>query len=296
MFQSAHVGEEQYHLIDAAAELGRSELAAQFMALLGGNPFPRKKWAIPYREFEELCLARSREREAERESAAQPPDTEEKEPPCPAAPKKKASRGGIVSACVAVALLCGCIFAYPRWDGVPRGNARQKTQTEASGGKTASEKISAANTATAGNTATASRQTEKERYSGSLPVEGMPVRCLKYTSLGEPDNRLDCKNFDKLETHRKYFHVYWYDENGETIAAGMCAQWEGDEEFMLKSFSQYYPRLSSKGQTFVSGNSADTGAGSGHSLREDYGDPEDLYEDGGYDDIDEAWDEWEARR
>ena len=37
----------------------------------------------------------------------------------------------------------------------------------------------------------------------------------------------------------------------------------------------------------------DTGAGSGHSLREDYGDPEDLYEDGGYDDLDEAWDEWE---
>lgn len=46
-------------------------------------------------------------------------------------------------------------------------------------------------------------------------------------------------------------------------------------------------------QTFNYGGSTDTGPGSGHSLREDYGDPEDLYEDGDYDDLDEAWDEWE---
>lgn len=38
VFQSAYVGEEQYHLIDMASELGRSALAAQFMALLDGNP------------------------------------------------------------------------------------------------------------------------------------------------------------------------------------------------------------------------------------------------------------------
>lgn len=47
-------------------------------------------------------------------------------------------------------------------------------------------------------------------------------------------------------------------------------------------------------QTFnYGGSSTDTGPGSGHSLREDYDDPEDLYEDGDYDDLDEAWDEWE---
>ena len=39
----------------------------------------------------------------------------------------------------------------------------------------------------------------KDKYSGKLPVEGMPVSCLKYTSLGEPDKRLNCKNFEKLE-------------------------------------------------------------------------------------------------
>ena len=47
-------------------------------------------------------------------------------------------------------------------------------------------------------------------------------------------------------------------------------------------------------QTFnYGGGSTDTGPGSGYSLREDYDDPEDLYEDGDYDDLDEAWDEWE---
>ena len=131
------------------------------------------------------------------------------------------------------------------------------------------------------------------QYSGKLPVEGMPMKALSYTSLGAPDKELKCKNFEKLEPNRKYINVYWYDDSGELIAAGMCAQWEGDSEFVLKSFSQYYPTQPYEGQTFHSGSATDTGSGSGQSLREDYGDPEDLYEDGDYDDLDEAWDEWE---
>ena len=130
------------------------------------------------------------------------------------------------------------------------------------------------------------------QYSGKLPVEGMPMKALSYTSLGAPDKELKCKNFEKLEPNRKYINVYWYDDSGELIAAGMCAQWEGDSEFVLKSFSQYYPTQPYEGQTFHSGSATDIGSGSGQSLREDYGDPEDLYEDGDYDDLDEAWDEW----
>ena len=133
-------------------------------------------------------------------------------------------------------------------------------------------------------------QSLKDQYSGKLPVEGMPVSCLKYTSLGEPDKRLNCKNFEKLEQNRKYFNVYWYDENGEMIAAGMCAQWKNDSEYMLKSFSQYYPSGSNKGQTFNYGN----GGNNSGSIRDDYDNPEDLWEDNQdwYEDEDEAWDEW----
>ena len=134
-------------------------------------------------------------------------------------------------------------------------------------------------------------QSLKNQYSGKLPVEGMPVSCLKYTSLGEPDKRLNCKNFEKLEQNQKYFNVYWYDGNGEMIAAGMCAQWRDDSEFMLKTFSQYYPSGSNKGQTFHYGN-GDNNSG---SIRDDYDNPEDLWEDNPdwYEDEDEAWDEWE---
>ena len=133
-------------------------------------------------------------------------------------------------------------------------------------------------------------QSLKDQYSGKLPVEGMPVSCLKYTLLGEPDKRLNCKNFEKLEQNQKYFNVYWYDENGEMIAAGMCAQWKNDSEYMLKSFSQYYPSGGNNGQTFNYGNG---GSNSG-SLRDDYDNPEDLWEDNQdwYEDEDEAWDEW----
>lgn len=134
-------------------------------------------------------------------------------------------------------------------------------------------------------------QSLKDQYSGKLPVEGMPVSCLKYTSLGEPDKRLNCKNFEKLEQNQKYFNVYWYDGNGEMIAAGMCAQWRDDSEFMLKTFSQYYPSGSNKGQTFHYGN-GDNNSG---SIRDDYDNPEGLWEDNQdwYEDEDEAWDEWE---
>ena len=134
-------------------------------------------------------------------------------------------------------------------------------------------------------------QSLKDQYSGKLPVEGMPVSCLKYTSLGEPDKRLNCKNFEKLEQNQKYFNVYWYDGNGEMIAAGMCAQWRDDSEFMLKTFSQYYPSGSNKGQTFHYSN-GDNNSG---SIRDDYDNPEDLWEDNPdwYEDEDEAWDEWE---
>ena len=133
-------------------------------------------------------------------------------------------------------------------------------------------------------------QSLKDQYSGKLPIEGMPVSCLKYTSLGEPDKRLNCKNFEKLEQNQKYFNVYWYDGNGEMIAAGMCAQWRDDSEFMLKTFSQYYPSGSNKGQTFHYGN----GGNDSGSIRDDYDNPEDLWEDNPdwYEDEDEAWDEW----
>ena len=73
----------------------------------------------------------------------------------------------------------------------------------------------------------------------------------------------------------------------------MIAQRE-EFEAQLAAYQAQQQQKPKPPQTFnYGGGSTDTGPGSGHSLREDYGDPEDLYEDGDYDDLDEAWDEWE---
>ncbi len=286
ILQSAYVGAEQYHLIDAAAESGRPELMARFMAALGGNTFPRKKWEVPYQEFEELCAARSRETVSEQENTEKISDAEKTDMPRAVSAERKKSSSGVIIAFAVLVMLCVGIFASLRWNTTVQSHdnpvppTTNSTDLKTQNSRVNKEKVDA-------------QQTEKERYSGKLPVEGMPVRCLQYTTLGAPDKRLDCKNFDRLELGQKYFNVYWYDENGEIIAAGMCAQWKNDSEFMLKSFSQYYPGQKGETQTADSGNFSDTGPGSGASLREDYDDPEDLYEDGDYEDLDEAWDEWE---
>ncbi len=67
MFQSACVGEEQYHLIDAA-ELRRSEMAAQFMALLVKIPSHGRNRRSPIERLMS-CASRNCEREADEAAA-----------------------------------------------------------------------------------------------------------------------------------------------------------------------------------------------------------------------------------
>lgn len=49
----------------------------------------------------------------------------------------------------------------------------------------------------------------KKLYGGKLPIEGMPVSCLKYTSLGEPDEEVKCRDFDRLEEDHRSIKLYW---------------------------------------------------------------------------------------
>lgn len=98
------------------------------------------------------------------------------------------------------AMLCVGIFAGIRWNNGSQSNDPPPPTTQRADVKTKDR----------GSTSKAeTRQAEKERYSDKLPAEGMPVRCLQYTTLGAPDKRLDCKNFDRLELGQKYFNVYW---------------------------------------------------------------------------------------
>ena len=135
-------------------------------------------------------------------------------------------------------------------------------------------------------------QSLKDQYSGKLPVEGMPMSCLKYTSLGSPDKTEKCRGFDNLVEEKRSYTVYWYDSEGRIQAAGHCFKGKHYEEYMLISFSYYdYSISNSFGHNSTSDNSSDNG---GSSLRNDYDNPEDLWEENQdwYEDEDEAWDDW----
>ena len=135
-------------------------------------------------------------------------------------------------------------------------------------------------------------QSLKDQYSGKLPVEGMPMSCLKYTSLGSPDKTEKCRSFDNLVEEKRSYTVYWYDSEGRIQAAGHCFKGKHYEEYMLISFSYYdYSISNSFGHNSTSDNSSDNG---GSSVRNDYDNPEDLWEENQdwYEDEDEAWDEW----
>ena len=134
-------------------------------------------------------------------------------------------------------------------------------------------------------------QSLKDQYSGKLPVEGMPMSGLKYTSLGEPDKEEKCRDYDRIVEERRSISIWWYGSDGKILAAGTCFKHKGDSEFMLYSFSYYDPTISdNKGRTFNYGD----GSGYSGSIRDEYDSPEDLWEENRdwYEDEDEAWDEW----
>ena len=133
----------------------------------------------------------------------------------------------------------------------------------------------------------------KKLYGGKLPVEGMPVSCLKYTSLGEPDEEVKCLDFDRLEEDHRSIRLYWYTDEHKLLASGLCFKHKNDSEYMLYSFGYFDPKKSSRddknGESNGNGGTIPWGG-----VREDYDNPEDLWEDnpGDYEDEDEAWDEW----
>lgn len=80
---------------------------------------------------------------------------------------------------------------------------------------------------------------KKAIYENDIPVEGMPVSCLKYTLLGSPDKTEKCEDYDKLEGEHKRKSLYWYDDEGNLMAVGICFKLENDAEEMLYGFDYY---------------------------------------------------------
>ncbi len=152
----------------------------------------------------------------------------------------------------------------------------------------------------------AEKKAEEERRASGIPYVGMAEREINSTrQLGKAGYAGTDSDYVK-GSDGKYFRdtwqVYaWYNTDGNIVFKACCRDgvvtsvekylkdscWSGDK--LLVKLGPFKPQTFHYG----GGSSKDDGAGGGHSLRDDYDSPEDLFEDGDYDDLDEAWDEWE---
>ena len=138
-------------------------------------------------------------------------------------------------------------------------------------------------------------QSLKDQYSGKLPVDGMPVSCLKYTSLGSPTKTEKCQFYDSMDVHRRYKILHWYNSEGQTVA--YCHSHQPKDEYteVIYAFTYYETPIGRPNSASPWTPPSTSGGNNSGSIRDDYDNPEDLWEDNPdwYDDEDEAWDEWE---
>ena len=137
-------------------------------------------------------------------------------------------------------------------------------------------------------------QSRKDQYSGKLPVDGMPVSCLKYTSIGSPTKTEKCQFYDNMDVHRRYKILHWYNSEGQTVAYCHSHQPKGETEEIIYAFTYYESPIGRPNSAPPWTPPSTSGGNNSGSLRDDYDNPEDLWEDNQdwYEDEDEAWDEW----
>ena len=132
-------------------------------------------------------------------------------------------------------------------------------------------------------------------HSKCLPVDGMPVSCLQYTSIGAPTKTEKCQFYDNMDVHRRYKILHWYNSEGQTVAYCHSHRPKGEVQEIIYAFTYYENSLGrpNSAPAWIP-PSTSSGSNSG-SIRDEYDDPEDLYEDNpwNYEDEDEAWAEWE---
>ena len=137
-------------------------------------------------------------------------------------------------------------------------------------------------------------QSLKDQYSGKLPVDGMPVSCLKYTSIGSPAKTEKCQFYDNMDVHRRYKILHWYNSEGQTVAYCHSHQPKGETEEVIYAFTYYETPIGRPNSAPPRTPPSTSGGSNSGSIRDDYDNPEDLWEDNQdwYEDEDEAWDEW----
>ena len=137
-------------------------------------------------------------------------------------------------------------------------------------------------------------QSRKDQYSGKLPVDGMPVSCLKYTSIGSPTKTEKCQFYDNMDVHRRYKILHWYNSEGQVVASCHSHQPKGETEEIIYAFTYYESPIGRPNSAPPWTPPSTSGGNNSGSIRDDYDNPGDLWEENQdwYEDEDEAWDEW----
>lgn len=147
----------------------------------------------------------------------------------------------------------------------------------------------------------AARKAEEAQKAEAARIAALEAKGIPYVGMSE--QKVNSTRQLGTATWKGYAgdeNVYeWYGPSGEWVFRVFCRYgvvtdarkwnedtcWNGDR--LLVKIAKTIPTDTG------TADDRDTGAGSGPSLRQDYSDPEDLYEeDGTYEDPDEAWDEW----
>lgn len=77
----------------------------------------------------------------------------------------------------------------------------------------------------------------KSLYSGKASSDGMPMRALKYTTIGAPDKIEKCLSYEYMDVDRRYKKLVWYDDVG-LPSASCCAHLpKGETHEVIYSFS-----------------------------------------------------------
>ena len=220
--------------------------------------------------------------------------------PAPEPPKEKrrVPWGWLIAAAAVAAFV---IFALPpikrtaetQRQKVIALQAEQKAEREREA-KRAEEQERIEEAKRAAETAAAREKSLKEQYSGKLPVDGMPVSGFPYTSLGAPTKTEKCQFYDNMDVHRRYKILRWYNSEGQVIASCHSHQPKGAAQEIIYAFT-YYENPIGRPKSAAAWTLPSTSSSNSGSIRDDYDNPEDLFEDNRdwYDDEDEAWDEWE---
>ena len=135
----------------------------------------------------------------------------------------------------------------------------------------------------------------KARYSGSLPVDGMPVSCLEYTSIGAQTKIEKCKLYDSMDVHRRHKILHWYNSEGQTVAYCQSHIPKDSTDEIIYAFTYYEKPIGRPSFAPPLKPSGASGSNGGSwSVRDDYDSPEDFWEDNmdAFEDEDEAFDYW----